>query len=363
VAGVPLPCVEAPQAPGCNSIVGTGPVAASGGSLEASLLCYPPSPNCAVGVPALPLPSGTSLSAEVLHAAVVAQGNTSKAEASVAEFGLSTAGQSIGADILDAHALAKCTGNGAVVQAGGETSVTINGTTYTVAGGETQTIPLSITETLPTGQTITTPIGYVTINEGASNPKSGDVIDASALHIVINPQTTPGGLVIPGTNLYVAKVHADIVCGSSNCSGQTAFVTGGGFITPTGAKLHFAGAGRNGVNWGHLIYKPGDLHVRKPYAVVYNNFNSLVGDAAAFTVFQQKVAQGLFDATKFEGAAILTWPNGTSQQTGTPSPGEALLVDMGEPGRSDFFEIADAGGSLAGGFLTGGNIQMHGKCL
>ena len=45
-------------------IVDTGPVNAGGGSLEASLLCYPPGPNCAVNVPGLPLPLGTSLGAE-----------------------------------------------------------------------------------------------------------------------------------------------------------------------------------------------------------------------------------------------------------------------------------------------------------
>ena len=117
-------------------------------------------------------------------------------------------------------------------------------------------------------------------------------------------------------------------------------------------------------NWGHVIFKPGDLHVKNPYAVVYNNFNTLASAAGDFSVFQSKLSQ--FDPTKFQGGAILTWPNGTSTQTGAPSPGEALAIDMGEPGRSDFFEIASLNPgavSLAGGFLQGGNIQMHGKCL
>jgi hypothetical protein len=53
------------------------------------------------------------------------------------------------------------------------------------------------------------------------------------------------------------------------------------------------------------------------------------------------------NAARFEGAAILSW---TSSQSGTPVPGEALLIDMGEPGNSppkgyDFFEIASGSGA------------------
>ena len=52
--------------------------------------------------------------------------------------------------------------------------------------------------------------------------------------------------------------------------------------------------------------------------------------------------------------------------SGAPASGEALALDLGEPGRDDYFEIAGASGSgfatLGGGFLDGGNIQMHGKC-
>ena len=63
----------------------------------------------------------------------------------------------------------------------------------------------------------------------------------------------------------------------------------------------------------------------------------------------------------FEGAAILTWKD----QAGSVL-GEALAIDMGEPGNqpkgSDYFELASPAASIAGGFLQGGNIQMHGKC-
>ena len=43
--------------------------------------------------------------------------------------------------------------------------------------------------------------------------------------------------------------------------------------------------------------------------------------------------------------------------------GQVLVIDMGEPGRSDFFEIQTTDGSASAyGTLAGGNIQMHGKC-
>jgi hypothetical protein len=105
--------------------------------------------------------------------------------------------------------------------------------------------------------------------------------------------------------------------------------------------------------------------VQDPTAVVYdiNMWNQLVSDTSGFTKFQK--ALGTLDKSTFEGAAILTW---TTAATGSPVPGEALLVDMGEPGRSDFFEIASINtdgtlASIAGGFLAGGNVQMHGRCV
>src|SRR5947207_9303661 len=129
VAGIDIPCIASannpgltpqnPQPPDCAGVADTGPIAvgSTDANLEASLLCYPAGPNCTIGVPILPV-VGSSLAAEALHAAVVARGNTSRAEASVANFSLAAAGQTIGATILDARAQATCTGTGAVVKAG-----------------------------------------------------------------------------------------------------------------------------------------------------------------------------------------------------------------------------------------------------
>ena len=214
------------------TVADTGPIDVRGGKLETALLCYPTGPNCTVTSPAGD-PTNGAVTAEVLHADVVARGDSSRAEASVANCSLREAGVQISAELLRAEARATCTASGAVVQAGADTSVAINGTTYTVGANETKTVQL--------------PVGFVVINEGASGPKSGNTIDASALHVVI-----------PGTlDVTVAAVHADITCGSLlNCPGRNDFVTGGGFINPAGTKLHFAVAGMDGAAWGHVLWKP-----------------------------------------------------------------------------------------------------------
>ena len=353
VAGVSLPCVQGPST-GCNGVVDTGPIAVGSAqaNLQASLLCYavPDQTGCLLSPPTL---TGNTLNAEVLHAAVVARGDTSRAEASVANFSLSVAGVQINADLLRAQARATCSGNSAVVQAGAETTVTINGTTYTVGANQTQTIQLF--------NNAGDNLGYVVVNEGASGTKSGNSIDASALHVVIPAANT---------DLTVAAVHADVTCGSLlNCPGRNDFVTGGGFINPAGPKLHFALAGRDGAAWGHVLYKPTGLHVKDPFARVIRTFKDLGTELAAHPEFSAaKGALSRLDgnASNFQGAAILYWTN-NGQSSGT-IVGEVLAIDMGEPGRgNDFFEIAGLNAtnslaSLGGGFLEGGNIQMHGKC-
>ena len=327
---------------GAITVVDTGPLAAgtTEANLEQAAACYaaPDAGGCLLNPPVL---TGNTVSAVVLHATVIARGDTSRAEASVANLKLNVAGQEIGADLLHARAQATCTGNGAVVKAGAETSVTINGTKYTVAAGETRRVELL--------GALGVNIGYVVINEGASGPKSGSSIDASALHVVI-----PGA----GVDLTVAKVHADVICGSlMNCPGRNTFVTGGGFI---GDKQHFAVAGRNADYWGHVLYQPTSLHVKNPYALVFTRLSDLEA-ALTGSPFNFNTSMLGGQPGAFEGAAILTWKD----QAGSVL-GEALAIDMGEPGNqpkgSDYFELASPAASIAGGLLQGGNIQMHGKC-
>src|SRR5437762_12749449 len=115
IAAVPflntlLPC--SPQSTKDFCIVDTGPLTATqavqGGANESSLACYPSGTNCVIESP-LGDPTNGAVKARVLHAAVAAGGNKSRAEASVANLGLNVAGVVISADFLTASATAKCT--------------------------------------------------------------------------------------------------------------------------------------------------------------------------------------------------------------------------------------------------------------
>jgi hypothetical protein len=287
------------------------------------------------------------LTAEVGHASTIGKGNVSRSQSSLADLNLTVAGNTIGASFLSARAMAVCGPGGPSVSGSSEIAdLTINGKSIAVTGEPNQTVDL------PGG-------GQVIINEqsGTSNE-----INVTALHVII-----------PGVaDVAIASVHADITCGQAlDCPGQHAFVTAGGYINwPAGSdgKAHFAVAGRNASYWGHVLYRDSlsSVHIQNPYAVVYNNFATLTADANAFKYFHKYVDQNQFDAGKFQGAAILTWYD----SNGAPA-GQVLVIDMGEPGRADFFEIVSAsvltmgelGTGDAGGFLAGGNVQMHGKCL
>jgi hypothetical protein len=295
---------------------------------EASVFCYPSAPgNCVITAPNL---TGSLLALDVLHASVVSRGNTSSAEAYVAQFELNLPGATISATALRTTAEAKCTNGVPSVKGGESTTVTINGTTYSVAAG-TESAPI----TLPGG-------GFIVLNEGASSGRAGNDITVTALHVYIP-------MVI---DLYVAQAHADITCATNGCAGKNAFVTSGGFIIWNGAKAHFAVAGRNLTAWGHVLYGPTKLHVKDPMANVYDTRAGLQGDSD-YQKFAAHVPPAPTPDT-FQGAAILTF----SDPSGS---GQVLVIDMGEPGRSDFFEI-EATNASAWGTLAGGNIQMHGKC-
>src|SRR5712692_6788829 len=359
LAAQTLPCKPADPKHFC--IVDTGPVSAGGGALNESLLCYPNGANCAVGLPDV---TGGMINARVLHAAVVAQGNTSHADATVADLGVAIPGLvNVNAEFVRADADAKCTQGNASVSGGVELA-RVNGQQILVVNGVNITIPENTPNfsvplpPAPQALGISIVVNEQPASNGASNG-SGQ-IDVTAVHIY-----TPLG------DIAIGHVHADIACGQLiGCPGPHAFVTSGGYISDpvTGAKLHFAAAGRNNSAWGHVIYKPTGLHVKDPTAVVFNSLADLeLAVPSGFSAFQGAKSTIDLNAGRFQGAAILSW---TTAQTGTPTPGEALLIDMGEPGNQpkgfDFFEVASGSGlnvaSIAGGFLQGGNVQMHGKC-
>ena len=354
IAAVPLlntllPCT--PQSTKDFCIVDTGPLTATqavqGGANEASLACYPSGTNCFIQSPADD-PTNGAVAARVLHAGVVAAGNKSRAEASVADLALNIGGVGVSADFLTANASAQCTNGTASVSGSAEVArvnsqpvLTIG--PYTIVVAETPNYDV-LAYAPPAVRALLPPGTQIIINKQASgdNGSGGRQIDVTALYI--NVPTV--------VELFIADVHADITCAAlAQCPGPHAFVTGGGFIDPTGSnKQHFAAAGRNLTNWGHVLYRDTatgyTLHVKDPYGVVYNSFTDLKTNADA-----QKFDTSRLDASRFQGGAILTWDGG-----------KVLLVDEGEPGRNDYFQIIAPPGAATGGLLAGGNIQMHGKC-
>ena len=300
VAGIPI------------TLVDTGPVAPEGGALSATLLCYPGA-GCTFDVPDL---TGGMLELEVLHAAVVAQGSRSSAEASAAELSLDVAGHNISAAFLQARASASCSGSTAAVAGSSElASLTIDGQTVSIGTAANQRIDLA-------------PVGFVIVNEqvGSATADRGD-ITVSALHIVI-PGPVPG----TDTNVVVARAHADILCATPPpppCPQQD-FVTGGGWITtPSGSRGTFAVAGglKNGVFWGHLLFSDHGTGFRAKGSAVTGYL--VTGDTS------RRIT-------------------GTSDK----GPYTADVADNGEPGRSDTFFLT-LPGYAAGGPLRGGNLQLH----
>jgi hypothetical protein len=279
-----------------------GPLPPSGGAREASLLN--------ASVPGL-------VTAEVLHASTVGQGNASRSEASVAEVSLTVAGNTISAGLLQARAAAVCGDDGATASGNSDiAALTVNGQTITISGAPNQRVPLLV--------------GEVIINEQMS-PRPGD-ITVNALHIIV-----------PGVaDVIVSSAHADITCQPAppppGCTAGADFVTGGGWITgtPSGAKANFGVAGgiKQGQFWGHLTY-------------IDHGANGPQVKGTGVTAYD------VVDATTrhIEGAAQVNGEDGFTYQVD--------VADNGEPGRNDSFKLHLSTGYNASGPLGGGNIQLH----
>jgi hypothetical protein len=279
----------------------TGPLPSSGGVQEASLL------NASVD---------GLLTAEVLHASTIGQGDRSRSEASVAELSLMVGGNSLSAGFLMARAMAVCAPGGPSASGSSEiVDLSINGQSITVTGEPNQTVVL--------------PDGRVVINEQSSS-RPGD-ITVNALHVVID------GI----ADVVISSAHADITCPSPPvCTGGD-FITGGGWITgtPSGAKANFAVAGgiKNGALWGHLTYTdhgPNGPKVKGTGVTAY-------------------VVTGP-TTRHIEGTAEINGQGGFTYQVD--------VADNGEPGRNDTLALRLSNGYTASGTLGGGNIQLHTPC-
>jgi hypothetical protein len=113
------------------------------------------------------------------------------------------------------------------------------------------------------------------------------------------------------------------------------FVTGGGWITKSGARATFAVAGGPG-GWGHLQF---------------------IDHGTGFRVKGTGVTGYGPGTTGLTSRTI----DGTAEWTGGSGWYHAEVADNGEPGRADTFQLTLQNTYHAEGTLDGGNIQLHCK--
>ncbi|MEW6303140.1 MAG: choice-of-anchor P family protein [Verrucomicrobiota bacterium] len=282
-----------------NSWSDTGALPTEGGAREASLL--------SVNEPEL-------LAADVAHAAVIGQGDRTRAEVSAARFALQLGDVTVGAEFVMARAEAVWQTNGTTVSGSSEVAgLVVNGAPVVVTGEPNQTVLLLN--------------GHVIINEQIATTNA---IIVNALHIIING----------AADVVASSAQAGIaIVTPPDCDGGD-YITGGGWITtPDGAKGNFSVAGgiRDGVLWGHLNYK--------------DQGSDMTVKATSITVYQQGSTA---NSRRIEGTAEI---NGASGYTFAVE-----VTDNGNPGAADVFAIALSNGYLASGTLGGGNIQLHQPC-
>lgn len=306
---------DAHSFPGPIVICDTGPLPASGGFLEASVM----STNVADG----------ALTLELARATSSGDGPEARSETSVNNFYLAiraTNGtiSTLRADYIASSAVASCQPNGRVDLSA---SVTIEGM---VLNGQ------AIKVSQKPNQVVTFPGGKIIINQqfGSVNGNTGE-ITVIALHVLVD------GCM----NGVICSAHADITCAGVPPPPECGKLTGGGWIvgTPSGAKGTFGVSGgiRRGQFWGHLNYidHGTGMHVK----------------STAVTGFQVHPNDA--------DCRIITY-NVTID--GAPGTARVIACDKGEPGRNDIFDLTlstgyHAGGDLGGNDPGGGNIQLH-KC-
>ncbi|MBI4566684.1 MAG: hypothetical protein HY716_18560 [Planctomycetes bacterium] len=293
-----------------TTISDTGDLPSEGGALEASLL----STNVAGLV-----------SANVCHATTIGQGHCSKSEASLADLSLTVGANIISCSFAMACAHAQCDGNGNASVSGSSklTALSVNGEGVAISGAANQ-------------ENVAFVGLRIIINEQISSVNGNCAeITVNALHVICTD-------VLQGTTLadvVICSAHADICCGGA--AGPHAqvwdFLTGGGFITgtPSGAKGNFGVAGgiKNGAFWGHLNYIDHGTGMHVKHITITG-----------------------YDATGPNERRI----TGTCRIDGEEGHTFSVFAaDNGEPGTNDTFNIFLSNGYSAGGYLGGGNIQLH----
>jgi hypothetical protein len=235
----------------------------------------------------------------------------------------------IEADFISGEASAGVDASGKVVLAGKVViqNLRVNGEPITVTGQPNQRVEL------PHGAG-----GYLILNEqvNSAGADRGDIVVSPIHFFVCHCIEGHVGLVRAGITAGSTPPPSDEDCGK---------VTGGGWIigTPSGEKGTFGMSGgiRRGEFWGHLQYN--------------DHGTGMKVHSTAVTGFQ-------FDSRDPNGRII----NYNVTINGAPGTATLRVVDNGEPGRNDIFDLTlstgyHAGGDLGGGRPGGGNIQVH-KC-
>ena len=309
--------VVSPQ-PGQIVVCDTGPLAPTGGALSVSQSNFN-------------LYSG-ALTIDHVNAQANGAGPQSSAESSLVNFHVEFVNDDghravIEADYIHGEVSATVDRNGKVSTDSKVTiqNLRVNGRPIVVTGKPNQVVQLDDLET------------RLIINEQASSgtKDSGDislcVIRVDFCHCIDG---------------FVGLLNAGITAsGKPSAPEDCGKITGGGWIagTPSGAKGTFGMSGgvRRGEYWGHLNY--------------IDHGTGMKVESTAVTGFQMDPASA--------NGRIISYAVKINGEAGTA---RLRVVDNGEPGRNDIFDLTlstgyRAAGDLGGSRPGGGNIQLH-KC-
>lgn len=293
----------------------SGTLAISGGGEQASLLVGDVPSSATAGV--------VSLTAGVLHSAIVGLGSLTSAESSMGNVSLTISGNQLTTSFVMARSQAGCNPSPSVGGLSRIENLVINGTPITVTGSPNQTVTLSN--------------GTVIINEQVASIVGNTAqLTVNALRVTTRDTVTQQLL----ADVVLARADAKHGCEEQPPATSTK-TTGGGWVPPGGGfgKGTFGLALKFEVSGppftGHVVFKDHALNI---------NFKST-------------------DITSVTTVGCETSFAGTGEANGQPVNFNGTVTDAGEPGDADTFriQIEEIGYDRPPTPLGGGNIQVHGQ--
>jgi hypothetical protein len=290
---------------------GTLPLA--GGGVEASLLIGDVPGSATGGV--------VALAAGAMHSAAVGNGSLTSAESSMGAVNLTISGNQITSDFIMARSQAGCAPIPSVGGASQLVSLVINGQAITVTGSPNQTVTL--------------PNGTVVVNEQVASIVGNTAeLRVTAIHVTTRDAVTGQEL----ADVKLATADAKHGCEEQPAATQSHTTGGGWIVGKAGGKATFGfsvdtAIRSDGTFKGHLVYKDHSVNFSLKSLEI------------------QSVTPGC--TTTFSG---------TADSSDGPVDFQVTVMDNGEPGDTDSFEIIVVGGAYGtrADTLGGGNIQAHG---